>query len=118
MVPESVSIAADRGSFCLQWPGGDAVSLSAETVRANCRSAKATRERLDSASHVDFTGITIAEIETIGIYGLNIRFSDGHDRGIYPWAFLRELASSKSPLNKTAFIEGAQTKRLPTDRQG
>lgn len=105
MVPESISIAADRGSFCLQWPDGDAVSLHAETVRANCRSAKAVRERLDTARRTDFSGITIAGIETIGAYGLNIRFSDGHDRGIYPWAFLRELASSKPPLNKNTFIK-------------
>ena len=30
-------------------------------------------------------------VHTIGDKGLNLVFSDGHGRGIYPWAYLREL---------------------------
>ncbi len=28
----------------------------------------------------------------VGNYAINIAFSDGHDRGIYPWALLQEFA--------------------------
>ncbi|WP_146125799.1 gamma-butyrobetaine hydroxylase-like domain-containing protein, partial [Acinetobacter baumannii] len=27
-------------------------------------------------------------------YGAQICFSDGHDKGIFPWAFLKEFAKS------------------------
>ena len=29
---------------------------------------------------------------TLGDHGLNIRFSDGHDRGIYPFVYLEDIA--------------------------
>lgn len=29
--------------------------------------------------------------ELVGNYGLRIRFSDGHDTGIYSWRYLREI---------------------------
>jgi prepilin-type processing-associated H-X9-DG protein len=28
----------------------------------------------------------------MGHYGVNITFSDGHARGIYPWSYLTELS--------------------------
>lgn len=37
--------------------------------------------------------LKIVRVEPIGRYGVNIAFSDGHDRGIYPWVFLENLAS-------------------------
>lgn len=36
--------------------------------------------------------------ELVGNYAIRIRFSDGHDTGIYSWKYLRELAA-KSPSN-------------------
>ncbi|RUW64645.1 gamma-butyrobetaine hydroxylase-like domain-containing protein, partial [Mesorhizobium sp. M4B.F.Ca.ET.049.02.1.2] len=30
----------------------------------------------------------------IGSYAIRLVFSDGHDRGIYPWSYLREIADS------------------------
>jgi DUF971 family protein len=35
--------------------------------------------------------ITAVDAELVGNYALRIRFSDGHDTGIYSWAYLREI---------------------------
>jgi DUF971 family protein len=32
-------------------------------------------------------------VEPVGHYALRIRFSDGHDTGLYAWKLLRELAA-------------------------
>jgi DUF971 family protein len=34
-------------------------------------------------------------IELVGHYAVRIRFSDGHDTGIYTWRYLRELAAQQ-----------------------
>jgi DUF971 family protein len=39
-------------------------------------------------------GLRITEIHPVGAYGVQLVFSDGHDRGIYPWTYLRELTQS------------------------
>ena len=35
--------------------------------------------------------LTITAVEPIGNYAVRLAFSDGHDRGIYPWAYLIEI---------------------------
>jgi DUF971 family protein len=40
--------------------------------------------------------ITATDAEFVGNYAIKIRFSDGHDTGLYSWAYLREI----DPLNR------------------
>ncbi len=39
-------------------------------------------------------GVTGAD--PVGRYAVRIRFTDGHDTGLYTWAYLRELAEQKA----------------------
>jgi len=66
--------------------------LPAGLLRAHCRSASAQRLRLDGAALEIPADLVITGVEPVGRYGINLAFSDGHARGIYPWAYLRELA--------------------------
>ena len=43
-------------------------------------------------------GVFITGLEAVGRYGVKIIFSDGHDSGIYTWAYLRELCTEKEAL--------------------
>lgn len=36
--------------------------------------------------------LTAADAEFVGNYAIKIRFSDGHDTGLYTWKYLREIA--------------------------
>ena len=36
--------------------------------------------------------VNLAAVEPIGHYAVRIRFTDGHDTGIYSWAYLHQLA--------------------------
>ena len=38
-------------------------------------------------------GVGIAALETVGNYAIRIVFDDGHETGIYSWAYFHELAS-------------------------
>jgi DUF971 family protein len=39
-------------------------------------------------------GVTVTHAETVGRYAVRIRFSDGHDTGLYGWSLLRDLAET------------------------
>lgn len=39
--------------------------------------------------------------ELVGTYALRVRFSDGHDTGLYSWQYLRELGSDHPVPEKT-----------------
>jgi DUF971 family protein len=55
-------------------------------ARAGCRTACCAPEAASS--------IRLAAIHAVSDKGLNLAFSDGHGRGIFPWAYLRELGLS------------------------
>jgi DUF971 family protein len=42
--------------------------------------------------------VTITGIEPIGNYAVRLKFSDGHDTGLYSWDYLHELASNYEAL--------------------
>ncbi len=67
------------------------LTFTAETLRGACKCAHCTRARFDERFPQRFPGIAIVEVADLG-YGLNISFSDGHNRGIYPKAYLASLA--------------------------
>ena len=39
--------------------------------------------------------VSVASAEPVGRYAVRIRFDDGHDTGLYTWAYLRDLADQK-----------------------
>jgi DUF971 family protein len=42
--------------------------------------------------------VNIVAIEPVGRYAVRLRFSDGHDSGLYSWDLLRELGENRERL--------------------
>lgn len=83
----------DLAALVIRTARQDEVELAAERLRLACKCAHCTRARFDNCFPERFPGIAITGIGDLG-YGLNISFSDGHNRGIYPKAYLLSLAGA------------------------
>ncbi|WP_354117613.1 gamma-butyrobetaine hydroxylase-like domain-containing protein [Bradyrhizobium sp. LA6.12] len=83
--------SADLATLVVRTTQDDVVGIGAEQLRLSCKCAHCTRARFDDRFPERFPGIAITEIGDLG-YGLNISFSDGHNRGIYPKPYLLSLA--------------------------
>ena len=84
-------VSADLATLVVRTTQDDEVRIAAEQLRLSCKCAHCTRARFDDRFPEAFPGIAITEIGDLG-YGLNISFSDGHNRGIYPKPYLLSLA--------------------------
>lgn len=91
MTPQRLEIRDNGRILRVFWPNGTVDELGAAFLRSECRSAGARREQIDHGP-ISTTDIRIIAVHPIGAYAVNIVFSDGQDRGIYPWPFLAELA--------------------------
>lgn len=91
--PSEIILSADRRCLSIAWERADSLRLSAALLRANCPSSRARRARLDGDDGLADGEVTIEDVRPVGLYAINLTFSDGHDRGIYPWDFLRRLAN-------------------------
>jgi DUF971 family protein len=84
--------SADGTALHVTLDGGAAFGLPAEQLRAACRCAHCRRAQIDGVFPGKFPSVTLAGVAPIGHYAVNLQFSDGHGRGIYPWSYLVELA--------------------------
>ena len=90
---DGCEVATDLASLSFHTAGGPSLVLTAEKLRSSCKCAHCLRARIDERFPETFPGIAIVGVNDLG-YGLNIAFSDGHDRGIYPKAYLAGLATA------------------------
>lgn len=89
MQPTEISVAADRTALAIAWPDGLRQTLTAPTLRRMSRSALSESTRLKGWDVPPDGGLTITAVEAVGVYAINITFSDGYAKGIYPWEMLR-----------------------------
>jgi DUF971 family protein len=94
--PSEIRSIDDHRTLAMTWPDGEAAHLGAETLRRASRAASEIRRQIDGVELSLPPGLQVSAIEPIGNYALRLTFSDGHDRGIYPFAYLRELAGLRA----------------------
>ena len=58
---------------------------------AEVRGHGAGQETLQLGKHE----VGITAVEPVGHYAVRLRFDDGHDTGLYTWAYLRELGETR-----------------------
>ena len=106
MHPTEIRLNRERTRLSVTWEDGATSALSAALLREKARDAGTVRIGLNGWAVPTPAGLTIATVEPIGNYAVRLAFSDGHDRGIFPWAYLNEIAAAEpagaagSPANE------------------
>lgn len=89
---DRLSATPDCQKLIVEWKNGVTTELPASVLRREARDAYSTRARLDHGEIAVADGLTITNLVQVGPAGVNVHFSDGHDRAIYPFVYLRELS--------------------------
>jgi DUF971 family protein len=92
-VPHEIATDATRRVLTLRWADGREQSLAHAQLRRACACAECRRMRLDGLAVDAAPDVTLTDMQTMG-YGVQLVFSDGHARGIYPWAYLEQIAEA------------------------
>jgi DUF971 family protein len=84
---------SDPTRLVIEWLDGRTTVYSAAQLRGVCPCARCVNEvsgvRMHDPSTVP-SDLTHSDLRMVGNYALAMRFSDGHDTGIYPFRYLRE----------------------------
>ena len=99
----------------IQWSDGTTNRYPIAYLRKMSPSAEAKKMREEMASNPltvlpqsmsNQSGpLTALDAELVGNYAIRIRFSDGHDTGIFSWQYLREI----TPETESAKPSGEST---------
>jgi len=92
-IPTGIAIADEGSTVVVTWPGGRVDRLGAFELRAVCPCARCvdevTGERTLELVDLD-PDLRAEAVGRVGRYALAIRFSDGHETGIYTYEALFE----------------------------
>ena len=97
-VPAEIQIIGDF--LAIRWNDGTEDILPAEKLRALSPSADNMGERdllgrrIGGDGPRDFTGVGLVSWQPVGGYAIQLRFSDGHETGIYSYEYLRHIADA------------------------
>lgn len=105
--PVPVEIRLHQGSRTLElgYADGTRFVLGCELLRVYSPSAEVRghgpgEEVLQTGKRL----VNITAVQAVGNYALQFTFSDGHDSGIYSWAYLHELCREQDAL-WSAYLE-------------
>ena len=99
--PESINLHQKSRILEIAFDDGQNFELSCEFLRVYSPSAEVKGH--DPGQSVLQTGkenVSITNIEPVGHYAVKLIFDDGHDTGLYSWAYLYELGENKDALWK------------------
>ena len=99
--PWPTELRLDRGAGVLEidYDDGRGFSLPAELLRVESPSAEVKGH--GTGQKVTVPGkrnVGLVAAEPVGRYAVRIVFDDGHDTGIFSWAYLRELGENQDRL--------------------
>jgi DUF971 family protein len=101
--PKHISISKSKG-IQIDWKDGLHSEFDIRYLRDMCPCASCTgahgtpslEEQQNEAGKSPFQMYTrtlrIDHVEPVGAYAIKIRWSDGHDTGIYTWDYLRKIS--------------------------
>lgn len=104
--PKELRVSADRKSLTVSFTDARSYTIEAELLRV--RSPSAEVQGHSPAQRVTVGGkadVTIARVLPVGNYAVRLAFDDGHDTGIFTWAFLSELGAEKEKRWAEYFAE-------------
>jgi len=95
--PRLIERVPAEKALLLEWHDGIAARVPYLSLRGQCMCARCvdeiTGERILDVDGID-PQIAVAGMELVGNYALKIRWTDGHDTGLYTWEHLRRLAQA------------------------
>ncbi|MGF0237627.1 DUF971 domain-containing protein [Rhodococcus sp. IEGM1300] len=93
MNPVAIGNSQRRQQLRLNWPDGREQLLDHVELRRQCPCSQCRAFRLKGSAPLVDARVRVTALNDQG-YGLQLVFSDGHERGIYPWPYLSALIPS------------------------
>jgi DUF971 family protein len=88
---QSVENHLAQAVLALHFADGTVARLTHAGLRGACPCSECRALRRAGQVVEAAPGVVLEKLEPVGLYALNLTFSDGHRRGIYPFSYLVEL---------------------------
>lgn len=116
--PTEIKLAPGKRMLTIGFDDGTRFELSAELLRVCSPSAEVQGHGADQRKTVGGKrNVAIVGVEPVGNYAVRLRFDDGHDTGLFSWAYLRELGQGADQRFRS-YVAELKMKGLNRDQPG
>ena len=92
MIPTEITLHQQSRLLEIAFDDGARYKLPFEFLRVFSPSAEVRGHGVGQETlQVGKQNVVVKDLEPVGSYALKISFDDGHDSGLYTWAYLHEL---------------------------
>jgi len=93
--PTEIKLSTDKAILTVTFDNGRQFDLSAEYLRVESPSAEVQgHSPAEKKTIGGKQNVRVLALETVGNYAIRPKFDDGHDTGIFTWAYLFELGAT------------------------
>ncbi|MFT7109827.1 MAG: DUF971 family protein [Psychrobacter glaciei] len=92
--PTNVAFKKGEAYVKLTWKNGASSTISGGELRRYCACSECRARKVVGISLIN-DSFELAEVELMGRSALHVKFSDGHERGIYPWPYLYAISQGR-----------------------
>ena len=97
--PEEIRLSKSKDNLFVKFDNGYQTTLSAELLRVESPSAEVQGHGIgQKTTPVGKANVPISALEPVGNYAIRIRFSDGHDTGLFSWDILYDYGQRQQKL--------------------
>ena len=97
--PEEIRLSKAKDSLFVKFDNGYETTLTAELLRVESPSAEVQGHGSgQKTTPAGKANVTIGAIEPVGNYAIRIRFSDGHDTGLFSWDIFHDYGQRQQQL--------------------
>jgi len=96
-IPKKIKLDTAQQQLQLSYANGETYQLPAEFLRVHSPSAEVQGHGHPILQHgKEFVRLT--QVEAAGNYALKLTFDDGHDSGLFTWAYLEQLGINQQQM--------------------
>lgn len=115
-LPEEIRLSREDGILEIDFDDGESYRFTAEFLRVHSPSAEVMGHGPGQQVTVaGKKGLGIRDLEPVGNYAIRIHFADGHDTGIFSWAYLHEIGGRHDDLWQL-YLDALKAKGLSREK--
>jgi DUF971 family protein len=92
--PTNVVFKKGDADVTVTWKNGAFSIISGSELRRYCACSECRARKVVGISLINVSA-ELTQVELMGRNALHVKFSDGHERGIYPWPYLYAISQGR-----------------------
>jgi DUF971 family protein len=92
--PINVAFKKGETDVTVMWKNGVCSTISGSELRRYCACSECRARKVVGISLINVSA-ELTQVELMGRNALHVKFSDGHERGIYPWPYLYAISQGR-----------------------